>query len=123
MVDALRPSLGEHRRPNVGPGTEGVLCQVAIGVRRPFSDFQSNPWRQIDLLVFMAKLHLRNNKTEILAREHIDLPQEIAARNLITPLINDRPLPESHERFGFQDRNGEFQFQPTELGRLGLHGE
>jgi hypothetical protein len=39
---------------------------------RPSSHFYANPGRQIELLVFIAQLDFRYDKTEVLAREHID---------------------------------------------------
>ena len=72
MVLALSMVNALLDRPITGPGTEWVLRQVAVGVGRPSGDLPSNPGRQIDLLVFMAEFDLRNNKTEVLAREHID---------------------------------------------------
>jgi len=71
----------------------------------------------------MAQLDFCNDKTEVLAREHIDLPGEIATGQLITPLLDDRAFPESNERFSLEGRNSVFQLQPTEFGRPGFHGE
>jgi hypothetical protein len=90
-----------HRRNFVRPGAERALCQEAIVVLRPSRDFQADPGRQIDVLVFMAQLDFCNDKTEVLAREHIDFPSEIATtRKLITPLLDDGPLPTSASKVG-----------------------
>ena len=48
---ALRLPLHRHRRNFVRPGAEGALCQEAIVVLRPSSDFQADPGRQIEVLV------------------------------------------------------------------------
>jgi hypothetical protein len=66
-----------------------VLCQEAVGVRQSPSDFQADPRGQSDLLMFAAELDFRYGKTEVLAREDIDFPREIATRKLITPLLDD----------------------------------
>jgi hypothetical protein len=39
--------------------------------------------------MFAAELDFRYGKTEVLAREDIDFPREIATRKLITPLLDD----------------------------------
>jgi hypothetical protein len=47
------------------------------------------------VLVFMAQLDFCNDKTEVLAREHINLPGEITTGKLITPLLDDSAFPPS----------------------------
>ena len=49
------------------PGAEWMLCQEAVGVRQAPSDFQADPRRQSDLLMFVAEFDFRYGKTEVLA--------------------------------------------------------
>src|SRR5262249_20341130 len=83
----------------------------------------ADPGRQIDVLAFVAQLDFCNDKTEVLPREDVDLPRQIAMGNLIARLLDDRAFPESNERFGLQGRYSVFQFEPAQLGRRGLHSE
>ena len=68
-----------------------MLCQGAVVVLPLSRDFFANPGRQIDVLVFMAQFDFGDDQAQVLARKDIDVPSQIAVRNVVAYLLAGAP--------------------------------
>src|SRR5262245_7417886 len=67
------------------------------------------------MLTLVAQFDLGYDQAVIVARKHVDLPGEVAARDHVAHFLDDGALSELHERLGFQDRNIILQLEPAQV--------
>src|SRR6516165_6387251 len=97
--------------------------QGAIVILRLSGDLRADPGRQFDVLMLVPQLDFGDDQTEIVAGEHIDFPDDIAARDDVAHLLDDGALAELQQRLGFQYRNIILQLQPAQVRWARFDGE
>ena len=114
-----RPLFPQRLLPR--PRGERVLGEVAVVVELVARDLFADPGRQLDRLALVAQLDLGDDEAGIVAGEHVDLPGEVAARQAIARLLDDRALAQGHQRLGLEDGDRILQLEPAQLDRPRLH--
>src|SRR5262245_6395935 len=114
------PPLDWHWHVLPRPRAKRTLHQGTVVVLRLPGDFGADPRRQFDGLMLVAQFDLGNDQAVIVARKHVDFPDEVAAGDHVAHFHDDGALPELHQRLGFQDRNIILEFQPAQLRRPGF---
>src|SRR5262245_54700515 len=73
--------------------------------------------------MLVPQLDFGDDQTEVVAREHIDFPGEIAVRDDVAHLLDDGTLAELYQRLGFQYWNIILQLQPAQIRGARFDGE
>ena len=79
--DASASGKARHRLRAQRPRAERLLHQEAVVVLRLRGDLAADPGRQLDRLVDILQFDFRNDQAEVLARENVDLPREVAVED------------------------------------------
>ena len=90
--------------------------EIGVVVAGVTGDFLPDPWREEDLLISPAKLHLGDDESGVLPLKFIHLPNVTLKGNLKTVFLNDRSFAELKKLPGILQGNGIFKFRPGDSG-------
>jgi hypothetical protein len=118
------PTHAIHARLSIGTGASWRDHEQngRVVLRLP-GDLRADPGRQFDVLMLVAQLDFGDDQAEVVAGEHVDFPDEIAARDDVAHLLDDGALAELYQRLGFQYRNIILQLQPAQVRGARFDGE
>src|SRR5262245_45979000 len=105
------------------PSAKWTLCQRTVVVLALARNFETDPIRQLDALIFVAQFDFSNDQTGICSSEHIDFPTRLSARNEMPYLLDDGTLPQLNECLRLEDRNGIFKLESTKTSSARFDGQ